>query len=147
MSIATSPVAWAPCYRIIPSRYPPIDLFERVVDPADLEAVFEVEAMTNPRLRDETGDISLVALEDRVTGPGSSTIMAAFTHLNPGGSRFSDGTYGVFYAAQTLSVAIAETSYRRARFLSATNQGRMEVDMRVYLVDVDAELHDLRSLF
>lgn len=71
--------------------------------------------------------------------------MAAFTHLNPGGSRFSDGTYGVLYAARELETAIAETRYHREQFMRATNEARMELDMRVYLVDVDASLHDIRG--
>ena len=71
--------------------------------------------------------------------------MAAFTHLNPDGSRFSDGICGVFYAARDLDTAIAETKHHRERFMSATGQGRMELDMRVYLVDLDGDLHDLRG--
>ena len=71
--------------------------------------------------------------------------MAAFTHLNPDGSRFSDGTYGVIYAANDLSTAIAETKHHREQFLSATAQARLELDMRVYLVDLDGDLHDLRG--
>ncbi len=145
MTIAVTPVAWKPAWRIIPSRFPPIQLFERVATPEDLEAVFAVEALTNPRLRDEAGDISLVPPEDRVTGPGASVIMAAFTHLNPEGSRFSDGTFGVFYAAKELLTAIAETRYHRERFMRATMQGRMELDMRAYCVDLVARLHDLRG--
>ena len=39
MNIAVRQMTWLPCWRIIPSRFPPIDLFERVTDPADLEAV------------------------------------------------------------------------------------------------------------
>lgn len=136
---------WRPGWRIIPSRFPPIEVFERVADPADLEAVFAIEALTNPRLREEAGDISLVPPADRVSGPGASIIMAAFTHLNPAGSRFSDGTFGVFYAARELETAIAETAYHRARFMRATRQGRMELDMRVYAVDLAARLHDLRG--
>ena len=81
--IQTRIIAWQPCYRIVPSRFPPIGLFEDVAEPADFEAVYEIEAMTNDRLREEVGDIALVALEDRVSGPGTSPIMAAFTHLNP----------------------------------------------------------------
>src|SRR6185436_7797330 len=48
--IPTSAVQWLPCYRIIPSRFPPINLFERVTDPADLETVLDIESMTNDRL-------------------------------------------------------------------------------------------------
>lgn len=139
-------IEWKPSWRIIPSRFPPIHLFERVTDPDDLEAIFELEALTNPRVRDEVGNIRLVPPEDRISGPGTSIIMAAFTHLNPEGSRFSDGTYGVFYAANDLDTAIAETRYHRERFMRATAQARMELDMRVYLVDLAGDLHDLRKL-
>ena len=144
----TPPVArveWKPCRRIVPSRFPPIQLFERVTDPADLEAIFELESMTNPRLRDEVGDTRLVPEHERISGPGTSVIMAAFTHLNPQGSRFSDGTYGVFYAAYDLPTAIAETKHHRELFMRATQQPRMELDMRVYLVDLVGNLHDLRG--
>src|SRR4029077_16413662 len=88
-----------PSWRIVPSRFPPIQLFERVADPADLQAVAAVESLTHPPLAPGIGELSLVPPEDRVSGPGTSAIMAAFTHLNPEGSRFSDGSFGVFYAA------------------------------------------------
>jgi hypothetical protein len=138
-------IAWCPCFRIVPSRFPPINLFEAVTDPADLEAVFQIEAMTNDRLREEAGDIRLVPPEDRVSGPGSTPIMAAFTHLNPDGDRFTNGTYGVFYAGRTIETAIAETRYHRVRFLQATSEPAQEIDMRVYAVDLDAEMHDIRA--
>ena len=146
MDIPVTPVAWTPCYRIIPSRFPPIPLFEDVADPDDLEAVYLIEAMTNDRLREEAGELSLVPPEDRVSGPGSSPIMAAFTHLNPHGDRFTDGSYGVFYAGLTLETAIAETRYHRTRFLQATDEPAQELDMRVYAVDLDGALHDIRGL-
>ena len=138
-------VRWQPCYRIIPSRFPPIALFEAVADPADLEAVFQIEAMTNDRLREEAGDLALVPPEDRIAGPGTSPIMAAFTHLNPEGDRFTDGSYGVFYVGLTLATAIAETRHHRAKFLAATDEPAQELDMRVYAVDLDAPLHDIRG--
>jgi len=116
-----------------------------VTDPDDLDAIFAIESLTNPQVRDEIGDIRLVPPEDRVSGPGASTIMAAFTHLNPEGSRFSDGSFGVFYAANDLDTAIAETRYHRELFMRATNQSHMELDLRVYLVDLTAALHDLRG--
>lgn len=145
MSIPVAQVEWKPGWRIIPSRFPPIQLFERVTDADDFEAVLAVESLTNPRLRDEVGDIRLVPPAERISGPGTSIIMAAFTHLDPEGSRFTDGTFGAFYAANDLDTAVAETKHHRERFMRATNQGRMEVDMRVYLVDLVAALHDLRG--
>lgn len=144
--IPIAKIEWRPCFRIVPSRFPPINLFEAVADPADLEAVFQIEAMTNDRLREEAGDILLVAPEDRVSGPGSTPIMAAFTHLNPDGDRFTNGTYGVFYAGRTIETAIAETLYHRVRFLQATSEPAQEIDMRVYAVDLDADLHDIRAM-
>lgn len=146
MDIPVSAVRWQPCYRIIPSRFPPIGLFEAVADPADLEAVFRIEAMTNDRLREEVGELALVPTEDRVAGPGTSPIMAAFTHLNPAGDRFTDGSYGVFYASLTVETAVAETMHHRTRFLEATEEPAQEIDMRVYAVDLEADLHDIRAM-
>jgi hypothetical protein len=145
MTLPVVRVEWKPCWRIIPSRFPPVQLFERVTAPEDLEAIFELESLTNPRLRDEVGDIRLVSPEDRISGPGTSIIMATFTHLNPEGSRFSDGTYGVLYAANDLDTAVAETAYHRGCFMRATGESRMELDMRIYLLDLDGRLHDLRG--
>lgn len=145
MGLVEAFVDWQPCYRIIPSRYPPIDLFESVADPADLDAVFAIEALTNDRLRDEVGQLSLVPAEDRIAGPGSSVIMAAFTHLKPGGDRFTDGSFGVFYASKTVETAIAETVHHRQRFLMHTAEPAQEIDMRVYAVDLRAQLHDVRA--
>ena len=132
-------------YRIIPSRFPPVALYEDVADPADLEAVYAIEAMTNPRLRQEAGDLSLVPPADRVSGPGSTPIMSAFTHLNPDGSRFTRGHYGVYYAGGDLNTAIEETKHHRRKFMLATSEPPGELDMRVYDARINGELHDLRG--
>ena len=140
-----SKVIWNPCYRLIPSHFPPISVYDRVANPADLDAVFAVENLTNPRLRQEAGDISIVPPEDRVSGPGATPIMAAFAHLNPEGSRFSDGSYGVYYAGRMIDTAIVETRYHRARFLAMTREDPIEIDMRAYLADLEGALHDIRG--
>ncbi|MGH8674322.1 MAG: RES family NAD+ phosphorylase [Burkholderiales bacterium] len=140
-----SRVVWRPSYRIISSRFPPVGIYDLVANLEDLDAIFAVENMTNPRLRQEAGEISLVPAEDRLSGEGTTPIMAAFTHLNPEGSRFSDGTYGVFYTARALDTAIAETRYQRERFLSHTREEPIEIEMRTYLTDLDGDLHDIRG--
>ncbi len=144
-AVSTSAVWWRASVRIIPSRFPPIDLFERVADPADLEAVYAVEALTNPRLRESVGALQAVPAEDRVSGPGAGFIMAPFTHLTPEGGRFSTGHFGAYYAAHTRATAIAETVYHRERFLRATAQPAIELTMRVLLATVRGALLDLRG--
>jgi hypothetical protein len=139
-------IRWRPCYRLIPSRFPPIDLFERVTDPADLDAVIALESLTNDRLRDEVGDISLVAPAERVAGPGSGYVMAAFTHPPVGGARFTRDRQGAYYAGRTLQTSIAESTHHRARFMRATRQAPLHLDMRVLEAAVDARLHDVRGL-
>jgi hypothetical protein len=100
--------------------------------------------MTNERVRDEIGQVQRVPREQRRFGPGSGPIMAAFTHVNLEGSRFSDGRCGVFYAARERATAVAETRHHHARFLQATAQPAMHLPMRLYHVAIDARLHDLR---
>ncbi|PNU03416.1 RES family NAD+ phosphorylase [Novosphingobium guangzhouense] len=145
MDVTITALRWTPCYRIVPSRFPPISVFDKVADPADLDAMFALEALTNDRLREETGQLALVPPQDRVSGPGSTPIMAAFTHLNPRGDRFTDGSFGVFYAARSVDTAVAETCYHRARFMAFTAEPAQELDMRVYAVDLDAQMHDIRD--
>jgi hypothetical protein len=146
MEIAVSHLEWQPCYRIIPSRFPPIDLFERIAPPEDWEALIALESLTNDRIRQEVGDVSLVPVEERVSGPGASVVTAAFTHLNPSGSRFADATFGAYYAASDVETAIAETKFHREEFLRATREAPISIEMRVYLADMVADLHDVRGM-
>jgi len=139
-------VEWKSCWRLVSSRFPPVGLFDRVADPSDLEAIFFIEALTNDRLRDQEGEIALVSETERISGPGTTPIMAAFTHLNPAGSRFTDGSYGVYYAAKDIDTAVEETKYHKTRFLSATNEAPIEIDMRSYASDISEYFHDIRGL-
>ena len=144
-AVSARAVRMAPCHRIVASRLPTINLFERVAAPADWEALYKLESMTNPRLREQAGDISLVPVADRVSGPNASVVMAPFTHLSPQGTRFTDGHFGAYYAAESIDTAIAETRFHRENFLRATSQPPLELEMRCYLADVSCELHDLRG--
>ena len=140
-------IRWERGCRIVPTRHPTVYLFDRVADAADFDALYALEALTNERLREETGLVQNVPAADRVFGPGSGPIMAAFTHVNPLGSRFSDGAYGVFYAARERATATAETAYHHGRFLAATAEPAMHLPMRLYQVAIDSRLHDLRVGF
>jgi hypothetical protein len=145
--VARRRVVWPQAWRIIASRYPPIDLFERVSpDPAVWEALIALEQATNPRVRDQVGEIALVPPGERVAGPGASYVMASFTHLNPKGSRFSDGSFGVYYAAADLETAVAETVHHFEAFARDSGDPARTEDMRVLVGAVDEDFEDVSDL-
>lgn len=110
------------------------------------DALITLEQLTNPRLRDEVGEIALVPPDERVAGPGASYVMAAFTHVNPKGSRFSDGTYGVYYAASELETAIAETVFHFEEFARDSADLPRTEDMRVLVGTITADFEDVHLL-
>lgn len=139
-------VRWEPCWRIISTRYPEEHIFGKIVDEEDIETLEELEQMTNERLRQERGEVAIIAPKDWVSGPGSEYIMAPFTYRNPEGSRFSDGTYGVYYTAHHLDTTIEEAKHHRQVFMSRTKEGPMRLEMRALTADLDGNLHDIRGL-
>lgn len=135
-------------HRVILSRYPQISLFERVSNPQDWDVLYTIESLTNPRLREEVGDIRLVPPQDRVYGDGASWIMAAFTHppTDGRGGRFNRD-FGIYYCAADEAVAIAESSFHRARFLRESRIEQTTQEMRVIRAHLGpTTLHDVRHL-
>jgi RES domain len=123
---------WQKIYRVVAAKHPPVNVFEDIVGARQLETAWHIESLTNDRLRDDRGETPLVSDEDRVRGPGASILMAPFTHLGRP-SRFSDGSYGVYYAAHSLETAVRETAFHRGRFMAATSEPPCDVDMRAYV--------------
>lgn len=146
MTVGTSPIRWRPCWRVLPTRYIEELILRKVSSPKDFEIISQLDSMTNERLRQGRGEIDIVTPEDRVSGKGSQFIMAAFSYRNPEGTRFSDGTYGVYYAAHDLATAIAETKHHTERFMRRTNEGPMRLERRALRANLIGHLHDLRGL-
>jgi hypothetical protein len=149
MVTAAAPLAdidWPDSYRIIRTIYPPVDLFEDIADPADWELIASAEAKTNPRVRDQIGDLSLVPVDRRISGPSASLAMAAFTHASkdrPG--RFSDGSYGVWYCGDRFDVSLMETAHHFERFMRRTNEPAGDAQYRELKAHIGGSLHDLRG--
>ena len=144
MRVTTRRVKWQHTYRLIPTRYPPISLFERVANKHDWDSLYALEGLTNPRLREEAGEISSVPMSRRVTGPGASIVMAPFAHFSKDrATRFSDGTYGVYYAAHAFETALREVAFHMARFHGRTNDPPLAVSYREYAGKIDKVMHDL----
>lgn len=73
--------------------------------------------------------------------------MAAFTHLNAEGSRFSNGSFGVIYVSASVQTAIRETVFHRERFLRRTREPPLQIQMRRYATAVRRRLFDVRGGF
>ncbi|WP_320821795.1 RES family NAD+ phosphorylase [Reinekea sp.] len=132
-----------PLYRMVPSRFPPVNLFEWAAGP-EFEALAALESDTNDRLLNDAGALALVPLGERIFGPGSTPVMAAFTHIGHD-NRFNDASIGAYYAALSKQTAIAETRFHRQRFMSASNDPPGSVQMRCYSNDMASEV-SLESL-
>ncbi len=148
-SVALPPqidAGWSKAYRLVASIYPPINLFERYADNDEFELACAIESLTNSRLRNELGHIDLVPPEDRLFGPGASLVMASFCHYSVNcPSRFTDGHFGVYYAAGKISTAIKETIYHRERFLADSQTPACDVTMRSYVGELALPMIDVRT--
>lgn len=137
---------WNVSHRIVRTIYPPVWLFEDIADPADWDLIASAEAKTNPRVRDQIGDLGLVPTNRRLAGPGASLAMGAFTHVSrdrPG--RFSDGSYGVWYCGDRFEVALMETVHHFERFMRRTNEPAADAQFRELTARIAGPLHDLRG--
>jgi RES domain len=145
--IAISRVEWRDAVRIVRSRFPPIDLFEDIADPADWPLLLSAEQKTNPRLMESIGNLDLVPPARRVGGPGASWLMAPFVHVSSDRpSRFSGGRFGVLYVGWDFETALIETVHHHARFMARTKElPGWTSQFREILLDIDGRLHDLRG--
>ena len=106
-------------YRLVNSKFPPIALFDDVANPEEFEALYQIQALTNPRLQNEVGRIELIPRSEIPFGiTGCSYAIAPFTHVNPDGSRFSNGSFGVLYLAATMEAALAEVHHHQDKYWS-----------------------------
>jgi hypothetical protein len=104
---------------LINSKFPPIALFDDVADASEFDALYQIQALTNPRLLNEVGVIEVIPRDQIPFGiPGCSYATASFTHVNPDGSRFSDGSFGVLYLADNMETALAEVAYHQNKYWS-----------------------------
>lgn len=131
-------------YRLINSKFPPIDLFDDVVNAEEFETVYAIQSLTNPRILNEVGDLSLLPKKEIPFGiDGTSYVTAPFTHVNPDGSRFSDGSFGMLYLADCVDTAIKETLYHQEKFFKNIPELHYDtIDMRCLKVEFSADVVD-----
>lgn len=138
-------LTWKAQYRIIPTWYPPVDLFERTdLTERQKRAVFYAQRRVNPRLRQTAGRLDLIRAGDMVHGSNASVVLAPFTHIGYP-TRFSDGRYGVYYAARTLETAIRETVYHTEREARMAGLAPQAFHRRAFIGKVVKAMYDVRT--
>lgn len=143
MSDAHAP-APDPAFRLIPSRFPPIGLFDTVATAADLEAVMDLEGWSNDRLVAER--IARLPKDEWVFGrANASVVMAAFLHVAPGGMRFNGPDLGAWYAAASLTTAVAEVAHHLRREAVATGTASLARPYRAYTARLAGDYLDIRG--
>lgn len=136
---------WKHQYRVIPTRMPLVDLFERTdLDERKQRALWALQMRVNPRLLQETGRLNCIRPGDLVQGPHASIVLGAFTHTrNP--SRFSNGSFGIYYAAQSQLTAIHETVYHKQRSARERGVRAQDFHMRVWVGELLQGCYDVRT--
>ncbi len=134
-------------YRLIPSKYPPKSLFDDVANHDEFEILFAIQELTNPRIRNELGNLNRVPAQERPYGiRGCNYALGPFVHLNPAGSRFSNGSFGVYYAAEDVQTAIAETRHHQQNYFSGVVGLKFDrLSMRCLKTQFTTSLRDIRG--
>ena len=119
------------------------DLFDDLSEnAADWQAAIDLELQTKPPLFASTAPIVARPFEEAAW---NDAIGYPFRHWMR--SRFSDGSFGVWYGADSIETTVHETVYHwRARLLADAGftQPGIRMERKVYRVRCDAALVDLR---
>ena len=136
-------------HRLIPSKYN-ADLASVLVRIADddqhLQAIFDLEGITNDRLWAEDGLLPEIGRDELVFGvPNSHVVNATFTHAHPNGSRFNGPDRGAWYAGFDLETAQTEVAFHKSVEYAEINRFEDSVTYDDYLADFSGSFHDLRE--
>jgi hypothetical protein len=136
----------ADTHRLIPAQYGDSVLTRLAEDDAHLGIIFELDHLTNDRLRGEEGLLPGITPLELVAGvPYARIINAAFCHAHPEGSRFNGPDRGAWYAAFEREGALAEVIFHKTLALEEIAYFRDEVTYEEYLADFRGAFHDLRQ--
>lgn len=130
-------------YRLIPSRFPPVSVYEGLVANDRLPSLAEVENKTNPRLQSTN---RILATYPDAAGPRlQNWNLAPFKYLNPEGSRFFEPSRPALEMADDRQTALAMAVARRQTFLARTKEPPIGLDMRMLKTPVRGRFLDFRG--
>ncbi len=131
-------------YRVIPSRFPPIDAFDTVTQAGDLESAMELEGWTNDRIVSHR--LHRLDPSEWVYGrSNASVVMAAFLHGSPSGTRFAGSDLGAWYAAAHVETALIEVLNGLRQEVALSGLEEKTEEYRAYSASLDGMFIDIRG--
>lgn len=131
-------------YRLIPSRFPAVEVYAGLVANDRYPALYALEAETNPRLQSRERAVA------NYGGENSPQLQnwnhAPFRYTNPEGSRFFPPTRPALELADDPQTALARAVRRREVFLGRTRELPIGIDMRMLKTPIDGRFVDLTHL-
>jgi len=144
-------LAWKRSVKLVATVFPPLDLFEDVSGPEDLDVLMALRARVDPSIGGRIGPALAIPPAERVYGPGAGYVMAPFAYPSPEGTRFAPPaakapSFGVYYAARDEATAIAEVKHHRLAFLKAAKAPAQDLDFQVLNAPITgSHFYDLRG--
>ena len=133
-------------YRLIPSRFPPVNVYEGLIANDRMDELVAAENLTNPRLISQER-ISLSALGDAKADPRlQNWNLAPFAYGNPDGSLFFGEDRPCMEVATDRQTALAVSVAKRETFLRSTQEAPIGLDMRMLCHPISGYFWDIRNL-
>ncbi|ABE37270.1 hypothetical protein RPD_0030 [Rhodopseudomonas palustris BisB5] len=133
-------------YRLIPSRFPPVSIYDGLIASDRQEELVAVENLTNPRLR-SLGRFQEAGSPGPCADPKlQNWNLAPFAYGNPDGSTFFGEERPCLELAMEQQTALAVSVAKRQAFMEATNEAPIGLDMRMLCHPVDGIFWDLRDV-
>lgn len=132
-------------FRLIPSRFPPVPVYQGLVANDRLDVLAELEALTNPRLKSEAR-LARTAKSAQNEHRLQNWNLAPFAYGNPEGSTFFGEERPCMELSGDRQTALAVAVARRESFLTRTSEAPTGLDMRLLKTPVSGSFWDLRPL-
>jgi hypothetical protein len=133
-------------FRLIPSRFPTIDIYRRVAPGHLWPLASAIETATNPRVRLKEKLTKGCDQPNAVPPKLQNWNHAPFAYRNPAGSHFLSGDFGVLELSDTVQTALASSIRKREAFLADCRMPPVDLEMRVLKHEVRGSFTDLTSL-
>lgn len=133
-------------YRLIPSRFPPVNVYDGLIANDRQDQITAVEDLTNPRLR-SLSRLQRSARPNTAADPRlQNWNLAPFAYGNPDGSTFFGEERPCLEVSIERQTALAVSVTKRQTFMEATREAPIGLDMRMLCTRVSGIFWDLRDV-